>query len=674
MQAIERGTHGAPGHTTGRRGRRRSPRATAVTVVAALSLGVTTTALAATAVTVMNPGGITAVGPVNAENGFPSWYEDKNHTRVELCLNADDPMCGFLPGDIPDETQPISFPDNFPEEAFYMLAGSTIDLPGGGRATLTLGLEAAFANTVTQGDQVVFARQRIFVKGGPANTTMTFKHPYGTITIDTDAGGDGRITEDISPATGNFQTPLKGNIGPFLSWGSDAPAGYLGDPAVEHTVTGGPLGNTFEASWPGAAPIVQDLFTVQGKKATNTGVTVDAAVANGNFLDVFATSEADPGELYVAAAGDVPSTPMQADPLAAPAAGTAGPSPHSFYARIDMTGKKMPATVTVRNIGDSPISSGQVDVTTPSSIVITDASYDGKTQTLHVAASSPSGAGLTVSGYGTSLTGGAADITTAAPPAEVRVTDGTDTATAPVRVIAGDATPPGLPPITAAPDPGPVCEIDGVIVACPVGGPDTNATPTARIAAVTASVTRGDTLALDGSGSSNATSYKWTQLSGTPLTITGDTTAKPTIKPDFVVPNSTAWPLTWPGVPTNSPAVIQLVASNGSTPSQPVTVSVPIAPDTVQVTSGRFRSGTEIRIDGTSRLPDGRLVLTPQTTVAVYVSGGTQDGKLIGTSPVDTTGAWSVRLRSTTGFVAFTAVKVVSSRGGSATFTGVSTR
>src|SRR3954468_8375188 len=269
-------------------------------------------------------------------------------TRVELCLDGDNPLCGFLPGDIPNPDAPISFPDNFPEEAFYFLASSTMNLPGGGRATLTLGVEAAFANTVTNGDQITFARQRIVVVGGPRNTTMHFDHPYGSIDIDTDSSGKGRLVEDVSPATGNFTTALKGNIGPFLSWGAGAPAGYVGDPAIEHTVVGGPLRNTFDATWTGGAA-TQSLFTVQGKIATNSGVTVDAAVADGNFLDVFASSEADPGELYVAAGGDVPSTPMQAD---APAPGAT--TPRSFYARIDMTGKSMPTKITVRNIGDSP--------------------------------------------------------------------------------------------------------------------------------------------------------------------------------------------------------------------------------------------------------------------------------------------------------------------------------
>lgn len=629
---------------------------TAVAAVAAvvLPLTVTTGALAATGVTVKNPGGLAAVGPVNAENGFPAWYQDSSaaKTRVELCLDQENPLCGFLPGDVPDPDSPISFPENFPEEAFYFLAGSTIDLPGGGRATLTLGLEAAFANEVTNGDQMVFARQRIFVVDGPASTTMHFQHPYGSIDIDTDASGRGRLTEDISPAAGNFSTALKGNIGPLLSWGADAPAGYLGDPGVEHTVTGGPLRNTFDVTWAGGEA-QQDLFSVLGKRSVNTGVTVDAAVVDGDFLDVFATSEADPGELFIAASGGVPSTPMLADPATDGATG-----PRSFYARVDLSGTSAPTSITVRNIGDSPVSSGKVDVTRPAGITITDATYDGTT--LHVEATSAGTAPLTVSGYGTALSGGVADITTTAPPRTVGVTDGTASATAQVRVTGGAVTPPGLPPITVTPDPGPVCDP----APCVDGAPAPGATPTAVIAPVTAPIARGDSLVLDGSTSTNATSWAWTQVSGTAVTLTGATTAKPTVKPALVNPSTSSTP------PTNGPAVIQLIASNGTTASAPVTVSVQIKADTVAVTSGRYRPGTEIRVDGTSTVPGGPLVLTPATTVAVYTAAG----QLVGTAPVDTTGAWSVRLRdpaAVNAIPAFTSVRVISSRGGSATFSGI---
>ena len=77
-----------------------------------------------------NPGNLVAVGPINTLNGFPAWYQDKSGTRVEPCLDRDNSLCGFLPGDIPADG-PISFPDNFPDEAFYMLADNNMTANGG---------------------------------------------------------------------------------------------------------------------------------------------------------------------------------------------------------------------------------------------------------------------------------------------------------------------------------------------------------------------------------------------------------------------------------------------------------------------------------------------------------------------------------------------------------------
>src|SRR4051795_878946 len=363
--------------------RRFGRRGAATLAGAALVLSGVGTATAATQVTVKNPGGLIAAGPVSGENGFPTYYEDSNHLRVELCLDDTNPLCGFLPGDVPNPDSPISFPDNFPQEAFYALAGADLALPGGGKAVLTLGLEAAFANAVQTGDQQVFGRQRIVVKGGPADSTLTFKEPYGTITIDTDSTGAGKLVEDISPAVGNFVTPLKGNVGPFLHWATGPPDGYLGDPAVAHTVTGSPLRNTFSVTG-GGLDLTTDQFTVQGKISTNSGVNADAAVVNGTMLDVFASSS-NSAQLQVEGAG-LQTTPMVTDPDSG-----------RFYARIALNGAA-PSSVKVVNIADKPASSSVVNVTRPSGITITQASYDGTSLT--VAANSTNGYPVHVVGVG----------------------------------------------------------------------------------------------------------------------------------------------------------------------------------------------------------------------------------------------------------------------------------
>src|SRR3954469_11321272 len=392
---------------SGRR-RRWSRRATAGTAGVPLPLAVASVAFADSGVVKSNPGGLTAVGPVNAEYGFPAWYQDNTGKRVELCLDGNDPMCGFVAAPVAgfDNTQPTVFPTNFPDETFYASANSTLTLPNGGKATLGLSLEAAFTNQVQNGDQITFARQRIFVVGGPADTTLRFHEPYGNIDVDTDSTGKGRITEDIAPSVGNFDTPLKGNVGPFLTWAARAvktPSGeYLGDPAIPHAVTGGTNGNVFSVDYTDptaptpAQTATEPTFTVQGKVATNTGVKADSAVlgtdaAGNKVVDVFASSEADAGELFVAAdtTAGIKTTPMAASTDAAGA--------KWFYARVAVSGTD-PANVTVKNIGDAPTSSSQVAVTKASPITVTSATFDGTT--MHVAASSSTpGSTLSVVGY-----------------------------------------------------------------------------------------------------------------------------------------------------------------------------------------------------------------------------------------------------------------------------------
>ncbi|MGN7252264.1 hypothetical protein [Arthrobacter sp. SAFR-014] len=631
--------------------RRRGIAAATAVLLAATGAGAS---LAATQVTQTNTNKLTAVGPVNTEYGFPSWYEDSNKTRVELCLDAENPLCGFLPGDIPDETAPISFPGNFPEEAFYMLAGSELTLPGGGRAVLVLGLEAAFANTVTEGDQVVFGRQRIVVKGAPANSTLTFQHPYGTITIDTDGSGDGKLVEDISPAAGNFTTALKSNIGPFLKWdpatAPAAPEGYLGDPAQDHTVTGSPTGyNKFSVNGGGLA-LETDQFTVQGKISTNQGVNTDSAVLNGNMIDVFASS-GNGAQLQIdGQAGAFETTPMLSDP-----------DTGRYYARVQFTGTA-PTSVKVTNIGDKPASSSQINVTKPSGVMVTKAIYDGTN--LIVGATSTAGYPLTVTGLGTmeaSATGTGAEksFPVKAPPATVTVkTPEGGTATLAVTISGGAATPVGLDPVAPAPDPGPVVDTG----TGPIAG---ETQPAAAVAtAASTAITPGGTVQLDGSTSTGAASYKWLQTGGPKVAVSGDTTAKPTITLPFYAKNTDTAPL---AASTNGPVVMQLIVTDtNGIGSAPATVNLTIQPDTVAVAGSRHRLGTELRVTGTSTLAGNTAVLAPATTVVIYDTTPGRVATKIGTAQVDTLGAWSYRAKPGPNRQ-ITSVLVQSSRGGTAT-------
>src|SRR6185436_11863704 len=156
---------------------------------------------------------------------------------------------------------------------------------------------------------------------------------YGERKIKTDPGEDNFfVTEDIGASVGTFDDALKGRIAPFLKWdpaiAPAAPDGYIGDPNIDHQVTGG-VNNYFAIIGPGVGAnkltdgtqdcgadamaktnaalgasatqadcIEQDLFSLMGKKAENAGVdikrdTFSRDAAGNTSVDVLADSDAD---------------------------------------------------------------------------------------------------------------------------------------------------------------------------------------------------------------------------------------------------------------------------------------------------------------------------------------------------------------------------------------------
>ncbi|WP_223588872.1 Ig-like domain-containing protein [Neobacillus bataviensis] len=229
------------------------------------------------------------LGPIHEDNGYPVWYEDSQGTRLQLCLDANDPFCAIVSGDIPDPSKPVSLKaGNFPEEAFYQLASSTINLPNGGSADGTFALEAAFANgPAIDGEQIVFGRVRFKADGLSPNQTYTFTHPYGIDILRADGTGSLKFTEDIG-LNGGFNEVLKSRIGTFLQWDTGAPAGYIGDPNVDHKIIGGINNqNFFRINGPGIGTgscgpdcAQTDFFSVMGKQATIAGVEIAPPVVN----------------------------------------------------------------------------------------------------------------------------------------------------------------------------------------------------------------------------------------------------------------------------------------------------------------------------------------------------------------------------------------------------------
>src|SRR5829696_6295112 len=227
-------------------------------------------AIAALSVALASPAQakLQSAGPVNPSNGFPFWYQDESGTRLDLCLPPDPNQKCLQPFEMPNPDQPLSFPDNFPGEAFWWSgeADLSAQMPNSDKALLVMAQEAAFANEVPKdGDQMSFGRIRIRVDGLQIGQKYRVTHPYGVdefVAVD-DGNGGGEIneTEDIgcfpTPRTPcNFDEANFSRIGPFLTWdtfgganndpalrgANGEPNAYVGDPNITHAVKGSPYG------------------------------------------------------------------------------------------------------------------------------------------------------------------------------------------------------------------------------------------------------------------------------------------------------------------------------------------------------------------------------------------------------------------------------------------------
>jgi hypothetical protein len=480
------------------------------------------------------PQGLVQAGPVSPTHGFPDWYRDTNGIDLAPCLDPQDPNCGGAVA-APDNTAPITFPDNFPDEFFYQDATADGLTTGAGQNVLAeFALEGAFGvGAPAAGDQIVFSRIRYKITGGlKPDTDYKITQPYGTDTVHTDPGETSFfVTQDVGVSPGDFNAALKGRVGPFLQWAPNPanpadvpPAGYTGDGVTPHKVIGSELGTNFvriegpgiggaagtvnpnpcptTGTKPYSGPvndcIQSDNFVVVGKKSLNGGVDVTRAtydrsadgattqvqiLANSKSVQDLVVQDGDngagPGRLFA-------TTPLRADG-------------GRYLARVNVPGA-MPAFVDVVNRGDVPVTTKHVQLT--DSVTATAVYHVTKLggDQLHVSAASSD---KTLAGTELSLpqfnnkaldASGQTDVTTDAPPESVTVKSSKGgTVTIPV-TIDGEGLE-ALPLLAAA-------------------GPDQT-------------VDQGVTVTLDGSGSSgNIDSYHWTAPAG--ITLTGADQAKAT--------------------------------------------------------------------------------------------------------------------------------------------------
>ena len=389
--------------------------------------------------------GLVAVGPISSATGFPTWYKDSNGTRLELCLDALSPLCAFLPGDVPDPNSPLTMPDNFPEEAFWMLGSSNMATDAAdGKAILVLALEAAFSiGAPAPGDQVSFGRVRIWVDNLVPSAQYRVTHPYGVDTFTADPVFDRRMiryTEDIGiGAPGDFSGALNSRIGPFLVWDPnvlpEAPVGYIGDPDVLHPVVGSPNNTNFfriegpTGSFPGSPdqcadpalgdnPLATDdciesnLFSMVGKYATNAGVSPNRATytqsnAVGGQIDIFAVTE--------------PLQDIQVDGYGNPL--LIGDGNGNYFARAQYSGDP-PAQLQITITSDTPDESKTISVV--DQVTITKAEFDVDAGILKVNAISSDTFNdpvLTASGFGALDASGKLEVAgLAIPPQHITVT------------------------------------------------------------------------------------------------------------------------------------------------------------------------------------------------------------------------------------------------------------
>lgn len=421
-------------------------RPTAAALAAVVLLPAVAAVTASAAIVGGTPGpGLAQVGPVNATDGYPVWYKDKNGLRLERCVDLADPRCPAR-GAVPDETAPLSFPDNYPDESFYAMAAANLNTADAGKALVDIALEGAFAaGPPIDGDQIVFARLRIKITNARDGVDYRVTTPVGTKTVRTNKPGLVFDTEDIGiGGQGDFTGALAGRIGPFLTWStfgdrsdpalsSDA---YIGDGVTPHAVKGSPYGtNVFRIEGPGINPSAADacptvggpvsdcvetaLFTVQGKVATTAGVTAERATyarssGSAAVVDVFASSE--PGDVQAIEVADAtPGASAAFDPTDLP--GAAG----HYFARVAV-GSLLPRQLQVSNVGDVPPSRRTVRV---ADRVSGEAVYDTGHRSLTVTAGSSDTAdppALTVTGWGAMTAGSLVVEDLPAPPPSVTVT------------------------------------------------------------------------------------------------------------------------------------------------------------------------------------------------------------------------------------------------------------
>ena len=235
------------------------------------------------------PPKLDTIGAIDPNTGFPTWYQDATGVRLGTCLDPG----GICLSTLPDPTKPplvaaSAANSNFPAEMFYFSGDASLPGTNGVTGRLVLGLEGAFSGAVQTGNQIAFGRVRIRIDNLTQGASYRVTHPYGVDEFDNVNSGPRGInfTEDIGLT--NFPNGvLNSRIAPFLTWDTyglppsqgGPQDGFIGDPAVDHKVSGslfndstGAPQNYFRVEQidPVTRQVIAavgqtDLFAIQGK-------------------------------------------------------------------------------------------------------------------------------------------------------------------------------------------------------------------------------------------------------------------------------------------------------------------------------------------------------------------------------------------------------------------------
>jgi chitobiase/beta-hexosaminidase-like protein/Big-like domain-containing protein len=329
---------------------------------------------------------LSKVGPIDPNTGFPFWYEDSKGVRLQSCLDVGGLCLSNLPNpNLPPKVAASEVDSNFPDEMFYWNATTDIAGANGVTGRIVMGLEGAFTTRVQSGDQITFSRIRIRISNLVQGASYRVTYPYGVNEFENVNGGDRGInyTEDIG--IGNFPNgPLNGRIGPFLTWDTyglptaqgGPPDGFIGDPAVDHAVSGSPLLDAssqpqnyvrVERIDPETRQVLEvvsetNQFSVQGQLA-GLAVTAYPRGATYSATQSITLLASDPATIYYTKTtdGTTPSDPS--DPANALRVQYTAPISIPFdttvvtnlrYVAIDAAGNKSPVVADTYNFVPPP--------------------------------------------------------------------------------------------------------------------------------------------------------------------------------------------------------------------------------------------------------------------------------------------------------------------------------